>query len=434
MKGIGATLRSFVRDESGAMAMVVAPVTLVVFGMAALAVDTAQAFTTRAQLLTAAEAVAAASVSSLPDRQAARSMALAYAQSNARGAGTVVASADVEIGYFNKSTRTFTPKGDTEPVNAVRITASRLQAKGNAVPTIFGSVLGLPLFDLSVSVIAMRYDGQPCINALAPDGIGVKVNSNAAINTSTCPVHVHSTANNALSVDSNASVTAESICVKGGYELRSNATAQPTPETSCPAAAADPFANVVPPSFGASCTYTNLDLDGRTVTLHPGVYCGGIRVRGKSLITFSAGDYIIKDGPFTIQSNSRAVGSNVHFYMTGAKALLNFESNVSVTFTANPSGPRAGIVFFQDRAFGGVHDINSNVTAIINGAVYFPKGTLNLDSNSTIDTESACLMIVANRVNLDSNVTIDSNSNVKSATDSSLCPAPEHTRRSRIVS
>jgi hypothetical protein len=121
------------------------------------------------------------------------------------------------------------------------------------------------------------------------------------------------------------------------------------------------------------------------------------------------------------------------FYLTGSTAVLDFKSNVTVNFTAKSDGPRAGIVFFQDRVYGGVHRFNSNVSAIINGTVYFPKATLDLDSNSNIDTASSCLMIVTYRVNLDSNVSIESNSNVQSTTDSSLCPAPTNTRRSRIV-
>jgi Flp pilus assembly protein TadG len=428
-------IRTFKRDERGGTAILVAPIMIVIAGMAALVLDTAQAYTLKEQLLTTAEAAAAAAVSTLPDRSSAHEMALNYAKLNVRGSDPekVVTANDVQIGYWNKSLRTFTPKSASEPANAVRITASRVQAKGNALPTFFGNVLGMHLFDVSVTVVAMRYDGQPCINALAPDGIGVKVNSNAAINTSNCPIHIHSAANDALSVDANASVTAQEICIKGGYQLMSKATAQPVPETSCPAPAQDPFANVVPPSFGAHCDYTNTDLDGKTVTLNPGVYCGGLTVRGKSMVTFNPGEYIIKDGLFTIDSNSTAVGNGVMFYLTGSTAVLDFESNVTVNFTARSDGPRAGIVFFQDRAYGGVHTFNSNVNAIINGTVYFPKATLDLNSNSQIDTASSCLMIVTYRVNLDSNVAIESNSNVQSTTDSSLCPAPSNTRRSRIV-
>jgi hypothetical protein len=408
---------------------------IAIAGMAALALETAQAHTLKVQLLTTAEAAAAAAVSTLPDRSSARNMALTYAKMNVKGSDpeAVVTASDVQIGYWDKTARTFTPRGDTEPVNAVRITASRLLAKGNPLSTLFDEIFGLRLFDVSVSVIAMRFDGQPCINALAPDGIGVKVNSKAAISTSNCPVHIHSTASDALSVDANASITAQDICIKGGYQLMSQATAQPVPDTSCPAPAQDPFANIVPPNFGAQCDYTNMDLDGKTVTLYPGVYCGGLTVRGKSMITFSPGEYIIKDGPFTIDSNSNATGDGVFFYLTGSTALLDFKSNVTVNFTAKSDGPRAGIVFFQDRAYGGVHGFNSNVNAIINGTVYFPKATLDLNSNSKIDTASSCLMIVTYRVNLDSNVTIESNSNVQSTTDSSLCPAPSNTRRSRIV-
>lgn len=428
-------IRTFTRDERGATAILVAPIMVVIAGMAALVLDTAQAYTLKGQLLTTAEAAAAAAVSTLPDRASARNMALTYSKMNVKGSNpeNVVTASEVEIGFWNKTARAFTARGDTEPVNAVRITASRLRSKGNALSSLLDDVFGLHLFDVSVTVVAMRYDGQPCINALAPDGIGVKVNSNAAINTSNCPIHIHSAANDALSVDANASVTAQEICIKGSYQLMSKATAQPVPETSCPAPAQDPFANVVPPSFGAHCDYTNTDLDGKTVTLNPGVYCGGLTVRGKSMITFNPGEYIIKDGLFTIDSNSTAVGNGVMFYLTGSAAVLDFESNVTVNFTAKSDGPRAGIVFFQDRAYGGVHTFNSNVNAIINGTVYFPKATLDLNSNSNIDTASSCLMIVTYRVNLDSNVAIESNSNVQSTTDSSLCPAPTNTRRSRIV-
>ncbi|MGF9759788.1 TadG family pilus assembly protein [Microvirga sp. 0TCS3.31] len=434
MRQLSERIGTFWNDERGATAILAAPMMLVLLGMAALAVDTAQAYTTKSQLLTTAEAAAAAAVSTLPDRSAARSMAMSYARQNFKGSspGDVVTASDIQIGHWNKSTKTFAPRADSEPANAVRITASRLQSRGNGLPTIFGNVLGVSLFDLSVSVVAMRYDGQPCINALAPSGIGVKINSNAAINTSNCPIHVHSAANDALSVDANASVTAEAICVKGSYVLRSKATAQPDPEISCPSPAQDPFVNVPPPSFGSSCT-TIPAIENKTLTLNPGVYCG-LTIKGNSTVTFSPGEYIIKDGRFTIESNANVIGDGVLFYLTGTQALLDFRSNVTINFTAPTEGPRAGIVFFQDSSYGGQHEFNSNVTAMINGAMYFPSGTLNLNSNSSIDTTSACLMIVSYRVNLDSNVLIESNSNVQSTTDSSFCPAPSNTRRSRIVS
>ncbi|MBM6583673.1 hypothetical protein ILT44_26075 [Microvirga sp. BT689] len=446
MMGFNELIRTFNRDERGATAILVAPMMIVIGGMAALVLDTAQAYTLKEELLTTAEAAAAAAVSTLPDRSTARNMALTYAKMNVKGAKPedVVTASDVQIGYWDKSAKKFTPKSDTEPVNAVRITASRLQSKNNALPSFFGDVLGMHLFDVSVTVVAMRYDGQPCINALAPDGIGVKVNSKAAISTSNCPIHIHSGANDALRVDANASVTAEEICVKGGYSHGSTATANPSPETSCPSPAQDPFANIAPPSYGAHCDHTNFDVTDKTVTVYPGVYCGGLKVRGKSYVTFSPGEYIVKDGPFVIDIDKGATkhgasdpanvkGNGVFFYLTGSGAVLDFRNNAFINFTAMTDGPRAGVVFFQDRAYGGTHEFNSNVDAIINGAVYFPRALLDLNSNSTIDTASSCLMIVTYRINLDSNVTIDSSSNVQSATDSSLCPAPSNTRRSRIV-
>ena len=76
--------------------------------------------------------------------------------------GTVVPSADVVVGNWNASTSTFTSlasSGGTTP-NAVQVTGLNTTANGNAVPVWFGSLVGVPTKDMSVTAIASYATGQ----------------------------------------------------------------------------------------------------------------------------------------------------------------------------------------------------------------------------------------------------------------------------------
>ena len=76
--------------------------------------------------------------------------------------GTVVPTADIVVGNWNSTTSTFTSlasSAGTMP-NAVQVTGLNTAANGNAVPVFFGSLVGIPTKDMTVTAIASYATGQ----------------------------------------------------------------------------------------------------------------------------------------------------------------------------------------------------------------------------------------------------------------------------------
>lgn len=431
-KALLGRIRALGRDDGGAVAIMVALMLPLLAGMAALSVDVMMFRKQEEQLRTAAEAAAAAAVTVLPDRAEARSVALSYARLNVEGEGAdeVVSPQDVQIGYWDQNKKTFTPSGENARANAVRVIASRTAEKGNPHPTFFGQVFGISAFNtVAVSAIATQSAGSsPCLIALAPNGTGLKLNSNAKINLAHCGIHVHSADGAAFTAESNAKVNVADadICIRGGAQIRSNSDVEPSPETNC-SPMEDPFA-AVPALPSSGCERVQGPINSnQNVNLTPCTYRGGLTVSSNATVNLAPGEYVIKDGPLIIGSNATLNGDGVAIYLTGPNAQVIFNSNASVNLTGPETGPLTGFVLIQDRNYGGEHIFNSNAATVLSGAIYFPQATLKMSSNNQIGSTSKCMMIVVNRLD------IASNSGVKITPDYSQCPSPAKTRRSRIV-
>lgn len=187
----------------------------------------------------------------------------------------------------------------------------------------------------------------PCILTLDPHATKTLwLDSNARMNVLGCNVHANSGNSQGMYAGSNSRLDAELSCVVGGYG-GSTSHYNPEPVTGC-APVRDPMAHIPEPIFGG-CSFNGHELDDATTTLKPGVYCGGLTIKGNSNVTFSPGTYVIKNGRFVVDSNSRVTGTGVTFYLTGSNATIEFTSNTVVNFSAPTSGPQAGVIFFEDR-------------------------------------------------------------------------------------
>ena len=257
----------------------------------------------------------------------------------------------------------------------------------------------------SVAMVAEQ-GSDACLLALDPSASqSIWLDSNAEINAPNCTVHADSAHSRAFDAYSNSKITAGEICAVGGYGGGSSHY-NPTPTTSCPFIA-DPLAGVSAPNT-AGCDHSGHEIDGEEddpVTLGPGVYCGGLTIKGDSVVSFDPGTYVIKNGEFFVDSNSRISGTGVTFYFTGSDATIFFDSNVQVDFTAPTTGPQQGIIFFEDRSAPLLreHRLFSNNISRLEGAVYLSRGLLWLDSNSQIAANSNFTSIIVRRLRLDSN-------------------------------
>ena len=387
-------------------------------GMAALAVDVGYFYLLKVELQTTADVAALAAVRELPDEDAMRTTAVAYAAKNMPTSehGNVLATADVVMGNWDAGIRTFTAAGT--PVNAVQVVARRSQANGNAAGTFFARIQGNNSVDIRTSAIALLNENTLCLLSLDPSTSGaMSLDSDAVIDASGCTVQVNSSDPTALEANSNSSITADSICVAGDYDHGGTGTYSPAPDTGC-APMADPLADVDPPAF-SGCDYNNTYLDDAIVTLNPGVYCGGLHIDGNSIVELNSGEYIIKDADFHLDSNSSLEGDGVGIYLTN-NATLHFDSNTQVDLSAPTTGDMAGMLIFQDRADSGTNSIDSNAVAKLEGTIYMPSGVLSSDSNTNITGSSAFTIIIAGQMILDSNATLTFNSDY----DDSDVPLP----------
>lgn len=77
----------------------------------------------------------------------------AAADNTADGQSIVLQNADVQVGMWNSTSKTFTSGGT--PNNAVRVTVRRTASRGNAIPLLFAKVLGLTSCDVTATSIAL---------------------------------------------------------------------------------------------------------------------------------------------------------------------------------------------------------------------------------------------------------------------------------------
>jgi Flp pilus assembly protein TadG len=181
----------------------------------------------------------------------------------------------------------------------------------------------------------------------------------------------------------------------------------------------DPLASVAPPTASGMTVQGNNSTmvdSNKTVTLQPGIYCGGIDVHGTAI--FTSGTYVLAGGGLTIRA--QAVASNttggVMFYNTtgafggcgGGSAGpfdLNGGANINLQGLAvSDSVGSVGVLFFDDRNVTGLaHKINGNSTSTFDGAIYVLNADLTF--NGTNKTPGY-LYIVTNTLTLAGNANL----------------------------
>jgi Flp pilus assembly protein TadG len=137
----------------GASLVVMAISLVAITGIVSLGVDFGRVQLVKMQLQSAADSAARYAASGLGNGTAVSRAIDAGNDNAADGAEVTLTAADVETGYWSYTDRTFTP--GAAPANAVRVTARRTAARGNAVPLTFARVVGQPTCDVQASAIAM---------------------------------------------------------------------------------------------------------------------------------------------------------------------------------------------------------------------------------------------------------------------------------------
>lgn len=144
--------------------------------MLSLSFDWSNVLSAKAQLQAAVDAAARNGAGSLGSgTTTARNNAIAAAGYNEiDGAPVVILPAEVITGNWNDSTRVFTANGT--PLNAIRINGSRTAAKGNAIPMVLASVMGVRGIDVRATATAYVQASQS-YGVISREGINMSGNS-----------------------------------------------------------------------------------------------------------------------------------------------------------------------------------------------------------------------------------------------------------------
>jgi hypothetical protein len=263
-----------------------------------------------------------------------------------------------------------------------------------------------------------------CIYVLHPNAPeAFEISSNTTVNAG-CGVQVNSNNSRALSITSASHLNSTDINIKGNYESLSGSTVSPMPDTD-QLVIPDPLGWLQPPTW-SGCNYTNVTVDlpepTSTITLNPGVYCGGIVVK-KGTVTLSPGQYIMvgtsdRGGIDVGGSDARLQGDGVFLYNGGLnncssgpeKCRIYFRSGSTVRLSAMQTGYYAGIAIFQERALLDNEKMEvrfeSGSHVSIHGAIYVPYHKYVHHSDTSGLSAADWSAVVARTMEVSSNSTV----------------------------
>jgi Flp pilus assembly protein TadG len=374
--------RRLARRPSGQVFLLVSIALVVLLGMAALAVDIGNLWTTRRLMQSAADAgaVAGADEKAIGGSSSAITAAAKDASSHngfVDGGTRPGASSTITVAVHNPPTSGAFAANS----NAVQVDVSQTQ------PTYFMKVLGWSAVPVSTTAVAVTLGSGSCVYALDPTQPGALTVGGTATVSSSCGLYVDSNSSSALTVSGGGAITSSLVGVVGGTNINGGGS---TPPSTGIAPFGDPLAYIPAPSFDpSSCSsFHNTTLNG---SINPGTFCGGISVSNGNTVTFNPGLYIIDGGGIKITGGTVS-GSGVTFYLTGNNGSGSSPATYSgVTInggTVNLTSPCSssggsieGMLFFQDRAIlptsSNASTINGNAGSTFSGAIYFPTTSLS---------------------------------------------------------
>jgi Flp pilus assembly protein TadG len=219
-----------------------------------------------------------------------------------------------------------------------------------------------------------------------------------------CRLFVNSSGSSAMNVQGSATLNDLASKVVGGVVLSNNSNVTPTPITGA-TSVDDPFANLPAPNF-SGCDYTNLQPHG-TMTLSPGVYCGGLKISAGSTITFNPGTYVLNGGGLMVSSSNLTInGAGVTFYNTSngySFGSIVITGGATVNLSAPTSGTYKGVLFYQDRGIvtSANNAIGGGANQSYTGSIYMPSAALSYVGGSV--THALTTVLIAKTITISGN-------------------------------
>jgi len=385
----------FVADQRGGVAPIFALGLIPMIGLAGAAIDYSRATAARTSMQAALDATAlmiAKDIQILPSNQVSSRASELF---NASFERTDVQSLQVTANVSSGSA------GTTISANA-----------GGSVGTTFMHLLGRTSVDISASAsVVTANDGLGCVLSLSPHASGAATaQGTTSVKLNGCSLYDNSDNATALTVGGSATLTADFVGVVGGVASTSGITATNGIRTRI-SPVVDPYADVMMPAYGA-CDEHNYTARN-TVTINPGVYCGGISVNANAVLTLNPGLYVIDGGGFTVNGGATVTGSGVTLAFTSSSQkdwpTVTINGNATVNLTPMTYGPTKGIVIYGDRNMpvGTSFKFNGGANQYFAGAIYVPSGAINFAGGA--DTATTCTQVIGDTVTFvgNSNLAID---------------------------
>ncbi|EJW13436.1 Von Willebrand factor type A domain protein [Rhodovulum sp. PH10] len=259
-----------------------------------------------------------------------------------------------------------------------------------AVPTGFLGIARMETLTARATATAKKSSSTVCVLLVEPTGSQpLLVNGGAVLNAPDCEVHVRSTGSPAAIFNAGTTFTTKKTCLAGSTPIY-NSTTVANVETRC-SAATDPFAGALPVPESTSCTASNGNFNGGSVSLSPGVYCGWFNFNGAPTVTLAPGLYVIKNGGWNV-NGGRWTGTGVTFYFADTSK-IQFNSGISATLKAPTSGTYSGILMYEPPGLSRSQFVfNDSVANELEGLIYLPSRDVTFNAKSNLATDKATLV------------------------------------------
>jgi hypothetical protein len=269
----------------------------------------------------------------------------------------------------------------------------------DTVRTIFGSLIGRALVPVNARAVGgVTGTTNNCIVSLEDhDDHAIIVQSGGQVVAQGCNVAVNSDHPDALCVTASegGSLQASQISITGGYDsgcagsVSSYSTGQ-TPVTDPLASVQLQVSDTSGACNGAYGAYDHIDV---SMTLNPGVYCGGIGIaKSTTTVTFNPGLYVIKGGGLSVSSDATINGTEVSFINLNPPLpespnkfdVINIAGSTA-NLSAMTTGTLAGVLFYTplnqgDPGHVQLNNLHSAAFSTLTGTLYFPDQELHIGS------------------------------------------------------
>lgn len=273
-----------------------------------------------------------------------------------------------------------------------------LAGNGELVGTVDGHVrtglmhlLGVRKLHLTVTSSATRsQNGRVCalvLDATAPQALLI---NNGARVSADCEFHVRSTGNPAAVFNAGTQIDTTRLCL-AGTNIIDNGGNHANLELGC-TPAGDPYAGQIPAPAAAACDFNGINVNGGSVALTPGVYCGGINFNAAPDVTFAPGLYVIRNGNWNVNGGSWS-GNGVTFFFADS-SIIQFNSAVSASLTPPSIGTYAGIAMFEaDGLARSPFVLDDSKKFDLSGLIYLPSRDTIFNGASSLTNKAFTLVV-----------------------------------------